>query len=72
MVSVDNASGRLRYEHVNRSDLKVWKLPSIGAGSCSPPFWPINRSAALDPRSVQELTNIKDGLVLFPIIRPVN
>ena len=68
MVSVDNASGRLRYEHVKIDQTsKFVKVPSIGAGEkLLAAFLARNEGAALDPRSIQELTNIKDGLVTLP------
>lgn len=69
MVSVDNAAGRLRYEHV-KIDLasQFVKQPSIGAGEkLLAAFLARVEGNSFDPRSIVELTNIKDGLVTLPV-----
>ena len=68
MVTVDNASGKLRYEHVKIDPAaKFVKQPSIGAGEkLLAVFLARVEGAGFDPRSILELTNIKDGLVALP------
>jgi alpha-L-rhamnosidase len=68
MVTVDNASGRLRYEHVKIDPgAKFVKQPSIGAGEkLLAAFLARVEGAGFDPRSILELTTIKDGLVALP------
>lgn len=68
MVTVDNAAGRLRYEHlkVDPSSKSV-KQPAIGAGEkLLAVFLARVEGSGFDPRSILELTNIKEGLVALP------
>jgi hypothetical protein len=64
-VSIDNAAGRLRYEHVKiESNQRVVKVPSIGAGEkLLAVFLGRNEGSSFAPDSLQELKDIKDGLV---------
>jgi hypothetical protein len=65
MVTADNASGRLRYEHVKIDQAsKFVKVPAIGVGEkLLGAFLARVEGASFDPQTIQELTNIKDGLV---------
>jgi hypothetical protein len=68
MVTVDNAAGKLRYEHVKIDpSVKSVKQPAIGAGEkLLAVFLARVQGSGFDPRSILELTNIKDGLVNLP------
>ena len=68
MVTVENAAGRLRYEHVKIDPAsQSVKLPSIGAGEkLLAVFLARVEGTGFDPRNILELTNIKDGLVTLP------
>ena len=68
MVTVDNAAGRLRYEHVKIDPaLRFVKVPAIGAGEkLLAAFLARVQGAGFDPQNINELTNIRDGLVALP------
>jgi len=64
-VPIDQAAGRLRYEHVkvdgNRGFVKV---PSVGAGEkFIGAFLARTEGSSFAPESIKEITNIKDGVV---------
>ena len=65
MVTADNASGRLRYEHVKIDQASRFvKVPAIGVGEkLLGAFLARVEGSGFDPHAIQELTNIKDGLV---------
>ncbi|HSQ22940.1 MAG TPA: glycosyl hydrolase, partial [Pyrinomonadaceae bacterium] len=68
MVTIDNAAGRLRYEHARIEPTSHFvKVPAIGAGEkLLAVFLAHVEGSGLDPHSIHELTNIKDGLVTLP------
>lgn len=68
MVTVDHAAGRLRYEHVKIDPASQFvKQPSIGAGEkLLAVFLARVEGSGFDPRSILELTNIKDGRAALP------
>jgi hypothetical protein len=71
-VSIDQAAGRLRYEHV-KVDLNSHfvKAPSIGAGEkLLAVFLARVEGSSFAPDSVRELTSIKDGVVSLAELPP--
>lgn len=68
MVTIDNASGKLRYEHVTIDPASQFvKAPAIGAGEkLLAVFLARVQGTGLDPQGIHELTNIKDGVVALP------
>src|SRR5262249_54435451 len=65
MVTIDNAAGRLRYEHVKIDPTaKFVKVPPIGAGEkLLAAFLARVEGAGFAADGISELTSIKDGLV---------
>jgi len=64
-VSIEDAAGRLRYEHVKiDTNARFVKIPSIGAGEkFITAFLARNEGSSFAPESIRELTNIRDGRV---------
>ncbi len=69
-VTIDQAAGRLRYEHVKiDQDTTRVKIPAIGAGEkLLAVFLARNEGSSFAVDGVRELTNLKDGQVELPTI----